>query len=153
MPEPNAAVVRRIVTQVWNRGELDLADHLVAPTYVHHGGLIPDLIQGPEAIKISAALYRIAFPGLSITVDRLVADGDMVELRWTARARGALPQGADRGSQRATLTGTTHSRLCQGQIVESWTTWDRDGVLRRLAIVSEMGSGTGLDMSQDRYDG
>jgi predicted SnoaL-like aldol condensation-catalyzing enzyme len=134
MAERNVAVVRRAVERIWNGGDLAAADSLFAPAYVNHGGLIPDLVCGPEAIKISVALYRTAFPGLSIAIDSLVADGDSVELRWTAHGTSRdLPLSAGLGSQSETLSGTTRSRLSDGQIVESWTTWDRQGVLRRLA--------------------
>ena len=60
----NAALVRRAVEEIWNRGQLDLADVLFAADYVNHAGLIPDLVRGPEAIKISVAFYRTAFPQL-----------------------------------------------------------------------------------------
>src|SRR5689334_19440358 len=83
--EQSAALVVRAIETIWNRGDLAAADALVAPGYVNHGGLIPDLIRGPEAIKFSVALYRLAFPGLRIAVEGLRADGETVVLRWTAR--------------------------------------------------------------------
>lgn len=58
----NEALVRRGIDAIWNRGELVVADELFGPDYVNHDGLIPDLVHGPEAIKISVALYRVAFP-------------------------------------------------------------------------------------------
>ncbi len=42
--EHNMGLVRRVVEDVWNRGDLALADVLFAPTYVNHGSLIPDLV-------------------------------------------------------------------------------------------------------------
>ena len=61
----NVALVRRVVEEIWNRGQLDLADVLFATGYSNHAGLIPDFVRGPEAIKISGAFYRIAFPPTS----------------------------------------------------------------------------------------
>ena len=84
--ERGTDVVRRAVEEIWNRGDLGLADVLFAPAYVNHGGLIPDLVRGPEAIKASVALYRTAFPGFHITVEALTAAGEMVDLEWAARA-------------------------------------------------------------------
>jgi predicted SnoaL-like aldol condensation-catalyzing enzyme len=135
--EDNAARVRRAVEEIWNAGNLDLADVLFAPTYVNHAGIIPDLVRGPEAIKLSVALYRTAFPGLHISIDELRADGDMVALRWTARSTppGMRIVGAPTG-RRGTLTGTTSGRLVGGKIVESWTDWDAAGVLGRLGVQS-----------------
>lgn len=128
--EHNAALVRRVVEEIWNAGNLDLADGLFAPGYVNHAGVIPDLVSGPEAIKFSVALYRTAFPKLHITVDELVAEEDAVELRWTA-CNAALPErSGPRTGQPESVTGTTLSRLADGQVMESWTSLDAAGVLR-----------------------
>jgi steroid delta-isomerase-like uncharacterized protein len=133
--EHNGATVRRAVEAIWNRGALDAADTLFAPDYVNHGGLIPDLVRGPEAIKVSAALYRAAFPDLQVTVDDLVADGETVVLRWTARGTSrSAPAGATAAQRRGEVTGVTRSRLIGGRIVESWTCWDRAGALARLGL-------------------
>jgi predicted SnoaL-like aldol condensation-catalyzing enzyme len=132
----NTALVRRAVKEILNQGDLDLADLLFAPTYINHGGLIPDLVHGPEAIKIGVCLYRTAFPGLHVTVEALVAEGETVALRWSASSAppSARPHVAG-AVQRETLTGTTFGRLAHGQIAESWTFWDRANVLKRLGVV------------------
>lgn len=150
----NATVVRRAVERIWNRGDLTLADHLFDPAYVNHGGLIPDLVHGPEAIKMSVALYRTAFPDLYITIDRLVSDGDMVDLDWEAHTSSvAQSLYAEHSGQEETLTGTTCSRLCNGQIVESWMTWDREGTLGRLAPETELRRNPGANVFCARPDG
>ncbi len=133
--EQNAGVVRRVIDEIWNGADLALADVLFAPGYVNHEGVIPDAVRGPEAIKISVALYRTAFPQLHVTVEDLVANGETVALRWTAR--GAPPTGRTReaaGDRGGALTGVTLSHLCGGQIVESWTSWDVLDALRRLGV-------------------
>jgi hypothetical protein len=134
--EPNGALVRRAIDEIWNQGVFDAADALFAPAYVNHGGLIPDLVRGPEAIKVSVALYRTAFPDLHVVVDTLVTDGETVVLRWTARN---APPGAWAGrvpaGQRGQVTGITRVRLVGGQIAESWTRWDRAGALVQLGIL------------------
>jgi len=131
--ERNAGVVRRVVEEIWNGGDLALADVLFAPDYVNHGGLIPGLVSGPEAIKISVALYGTAFPGFHITVEALIAVEEIVDLQWTAHpappdSRASLAPDSHRGM----LQGTLRGRLVADQIAESWTTWDRVDVLQRL---------------------
>src|ERR1700675_5211679 len=76
----NAALVQRVIDEIWNAGNVDLAEELFAPTYVNHGGLIPDLVRGPEGIKFSVAFYRAAFPALHVAVDDLAVDQDAVTL-------------------------------------------------------------------------
>ncbi len=121
----NAALVRRAVEEIWNRGQLDLADVLFATDYINHAGLIPDFVLGPEAIKISVAFYRIAFPTFQISIDALTAKRDAVLLRWTVHS----------GTAQGTLTGLLVSRCASGQIVESWAQWDQAGVLEQLGRI------------------
>jgi predicted SnoaL-like aldol condensation-catalyzing enzyme len=125
----SATLVQRVVDEIWNAGNLELADELFAPTYVNHGGLIPDLVQGPEGIKFSVAFYRAAFPGLRIAVDDLAVDTDGVILRWTAAGQAAGD------ATTGTLTGVTRSHVADGRVVESWTTWDAGLALERLGVV------------------
>jgi len=60
-----------------------VADEVFSPDYTNHGGLIPDLVRGPEAIKISVALYRIAFP----TFASLWPTSARIEGRWWSTGR------------------------------------------------------------------
>lgn len=141
LSEHNAAIVRRVVEEIWNRGDLDLADSLFAPSYVNHYGLISDLVLGSEAIKVSIALYRTAFPNLQITAHSLIAQGETVALRWTARNAGSDEQTAIAPSTtRGTLTGMTFCRLVGGKIAETWTSWDTAGVLRQLGVLPPEGA-------------
>jgi hypothetical protein len=133
--ERNSRLVRQAIDEIWNGGDLDLADRVFAPDYVNHGGLIPDLVRGPEAIKVSVALYRTAFPEFRVTVLDLLAEGQGVALRWVAQrtprqagVNGGQAQGPD------ALLGMTFGRLCGGQIVESWTCWERGGVVERVIM-------------------
>jgi len=120
----NEALVRRAIEAIWNRCELDVADELFAPGYVNHHGLIPDLVHGPEAIKMSVALYRLAFPDLHITVDELSTKGETVVLHWTAQRQSLDGRGGSTLTpNQILLTGITRSRLAGGQIMESWTEW------------------------------
>jgi hypothetical protein len=129
----NAALVRRAVVEIWNRGKLDLADVLFGAGYVNHAGLIPDFVHGPEAIKISVAFYRTAFPDLHITIDALTANRDAVLLRWTARS-SAPPAGPAAHATPGALAGIIVSRCAGGRIVESWAHWDQAGVIQRLGL-------------------
>jgi hypothetical protein len=131
------ALVRLAIEVIWNRGDLDAADELFAPGRVNRYGLNADLVLGPEAIKVSAALYRLAFPGLHVSVEEISTIEDTVVLRWTART-AADQVGSDAvASKPKSLTGITRSRIAAGKIVESWTEWDRMGVLRELGVPTE----------------
>jgi predicted SnoaL-like aldol condensation-catalyzing enzyme len=124
----NAQLVRRVLEEIWNGADLDLADRLFAPDYINHGGLIPDLVRGPEAIKISLVLCRTAFPQFRVAVLDLVAEGQTVALRWAAhrRATGGAASAAPDPTPDP-LFGMTFGRVRDGQIVESWTCWESAG--------------------------
>jgi predicted SnoaL-like aldol condensation-catalyzing enzyme len=136
LQERNASIVRRVVENIWNLGDLPMADRLFAAAYVNHGGLIPDLVHGPEAIKMSVALFRTAFPEFHITIEGITAEGDTVDMHWAADSGPptvpATAEDSDRGGR---LTGTTLSSLAAGKIVESWTDWDHVNALQRPEIV------------------
>jgi predicted SnoaL-like aldol condensation-catalyzing enzyme len=145
----NARLVRRVIEEIWNDGELDLADRLFAPDYVNHGGLIPDLIRGPEAIKLSVALYRTAFPQFRVVVLDLLAQGPLVALRWAAHGTAHRAAASDLEavpSASGPLLGMTFGRLKGGQIVESWTCWASSGAApARIAAASHERSRNGAN--------
>ena len=125
--ENDAALVRRVIDEIWNAGYIDLADELFSSDYVNHGGLIPDLVRGPEGIKFSVALYRAAFPDLHIRVDSLTSSRGTVRLAWTCTTSGVEATRA--------LTGKSRSLVAGGQIIESWTEWDSTGAMQALGVV------------------
>jgi hypothetical protein len=125
------ALIRRTVREIWNEGRIELADELFASNYVNHGGLIPDLVSGPEAIKISVVLYRRAFPRLHVSVDELRTSDGIVTLCWTAW--NSRPDDATQGNgvpaaPPGRLTGSTYIRCVDGKIAESWTTWNGESM-------------------------
>ena len=125
--ENDAALVRRVIDEIWNAGDIDLADELFSSDYINHGGVIPDLVRGPEGIKFSVALFRAAFPDLHIRVDSLTSSRGTVRLAWTGTA-GAV-------ELMQALTGTSRSLVAGGRIIESWTEWDSTGAMRILGIL------------------
>ncbi len=85
-PEDNKLLIRRLFEDVINTGDVDRADDLVAPDFVEHN---PAPGQGPglEGFKQVVAMLRSAFPDLIITINELIAEGDLVSVRLTARQK------------------------------------------------------------------
>jgi SnoaL-like polyketide cyclase len=61
--EENKALVQRLLTEVWSKGNLNLIDELIAPDYVLHDPTHPGL-RGRAGIRESIIMYRGAFPDL-----------------------------------------------------------------------------------------
>ncbi|MBM4437851.1 MAG: ester cyclase [Actinobacteria bacterium] len=124
----NKAVVRRLLNEVYNQGNLIVANDLVDPGHPDAG-----LGPGPDNFKNHARRLRSAFPDLHLTIADQLVDGDRVATRWTARGthlgsyRGIAPTG-----EVVSWTGITVHRVAGGRIVETWHSPDRLGLLRAL---------------------
>lgn len=138
MSEQNKKLVRRLIEEVWNRGNFAVADELVASDYVGHTQ--PDETYGPEGYKQFFATLREAFPDLQFTVEDQIAEGDRVVTRWTARGthQGEF-QGIPPTGKQASVTGITVKRLANGKLVEGWTNADMLGLLQQLEAVPAPG--------------
>jgi steroid delta-isomerase-like uncharacterized protein len=140
MSEQNKAMVHRLFEELWNKGNLPVADELIAPTYTHHDASTPDVGRGPESEKKRVTLYRTAFPELRLTVEAVIAEGESVVARWSCRGahRGDLSGIAPTGKQ-FVISGVTVVRFTDGKIVEGWINWDALGLMQQLGVVPELG--------------
>ena len=138
MPEQNKTVVRRLFDELWNKGNLLVADELIAPAYLHNDPSSPDFGKGPEGEKKRVNLYRSALHDLRLTIEDLLADGDTVVARWSCRGvhKGELNGIAPTGKQIA-ITGVTICRFANGKIVEGFVNWDALGLMQQLGAVHE----------------
>lgn len=126
VPTDQHRLIHQAIRDIWNAGLVEAADDLFARYYVNHGGLITDLVAGPEAIKISVVVLRMAFPGLHVTVGDLRTEGESTTIHWTAENRRleASPAPVGASAARGQVTGVTRVRWAHGEIAESWTSWD-----------------------------
>ena len=139
MSENNKAVVRRLIEEVWNKGNLPLADELFTPNYEHRDASTPDFGRGPEGEKKRATLYRTAFPDLRLTVEDIIAEGETVVTRWSCRGthKGDLRGIAPTGKQ-INISGVTITRLEKGKLAEGFVSWDALGLMQQLGVVPEL---------------
>src|SRR5207302_8436558 len=142
MSENSKAIVRRLIEEVWNKGNLSLVDEFFAPNYSHHDPSTPDLGRGPESEKKRATLYRTAFPDLRLTIEDIIAEGETVTSRWSCRGthRGDLSGIGPTGNQ-INISGVTVARLSNGKMVERGVNWDALGPMQRRGGVPEVASG------------
>ncbi len=134
--ERNEAVVRRVIEEIWNQGNLDLAHEVLAADYVEHYPGEGEIL-GPEGFKECVVYWRTAFANLEFTIEDLLADGDRVTVRWTARGvhggdlKGIAPTGTH-----VTFTGTTTYRLADGKVHETWWHWDDVGLIQQIGAMA-----------------
>jgi steroid delta-isomerase-like uncharacterized protein len=143
-PDDLAAASRRLLEEVFNTGNVALADELIAADAVTHDPSLPEALRslrGPEAMKQTVATYRTAFPDVHMTADDAVREGDTVVLRWHAEGthRGELTGLAPTGG-RVTVTGISIDQWKDGKIVETWVEWDNLGLARQIGAAPPEGS-------------
>lgn len=115
-----------------NPGDLDRADELVAADFVEHNPT-PGQVPGLAGFKQVVSMLRAAFPDLRITTDELVAEGDKVSVRLTARGTHQGPfQGIPPTGNRVAWEGISMLRVADGQVVERWFHADVLGLRRQL---------------------
>jgi steroid delta-isomerase-like uncharacterized protein len=134
MREHNIEVVRSWIAEGWNKGDLAVADDLLAEEFVLHDPVASREIVGRDAERALIAGLRQAIPDLVFTIDDLVVDGDNVTIRWIAEGThgGELLGFASTGRALA-IRGVDMYRLRDGRIAESWTFWDLPGMLRTVS--------------------
>ena len=137
--EENKAKQHRIFEEVINKGNMAVADELVAPNYIYHGPVGMEFT-GPEGLKQLISMFRNAFPDLHVTVEDTVAEGDRVVSRFTARGthKGDLTGIAPTGKQ-VTQAGIVIARWVDGKEVEAWESLDMLGMMQQLGVVPSMG--------------
>lgn len=130
----NKAVIRKWLNELWNEGRVELVDELFAPEYVRHAGDPP--LRGPEGVRKLRGEYATAFSELRFTEDDLVAEGDRVAIRWTAKAKHTGPfMGVPATGKTGTVVGMDFFRLVDGRIVESWPCFDALGMMKQLGVI------------------
>jgi ketosteroid isomerase-like protein len=111
----NKAVVRAYYAMI-GRADLERMDRVLAEDYVDHAH--PEL-DGPRAVAEAKRRFLAANPGARITVDTLVAEGDLVSARTTVRRT--------RDGEALVASGMAFFRVNDGKIVEQWSCYPRKG--------------------------
>ena len=134
MSEQNKATVRRVIEEGFGKGNVDFFDEVLAEDYVGYGGA-PEPLRGPEAVKQFVLMYRSAFPDMETRVDDIVAEGDTVACRWSARGthQGDLFGVSPTGKQ-VTVWGCSFSRFSGGKVVEDWDAFDTGALMQQLGV-------------------
>ncbi|MEZ4658224.1 MAG: ester cyclase [Caldilineaceae bacterium] len=132
MSTPNKMLLQRFFQAIYNQGDLDVADEIVAANYINHNP-VPGEAPGREGLKAFVAHLRRAFGDLHIAIEDQVADEDKVVTRFTISGAHADEfAGIPTTGKRATVTAIGIHRIANGQIQESWLNWDALGLMQQL---------------------
>jgi steroid delta-isomerase-like uncharacterized protein len=132
--EENKTRQRRVFEEVFNKGNLAIIPEFIAPDYVYRSPLGMEA-KGPEGFKQMVTRVRTAFPDLHITIEDMVAEGDMVAIRYTMRGTfkgeymGIAPTG-----KKMELPNAGFARFRGGKQVDVWPYLDSLTYYQQLGI-------------------
>jgi len=133
--QDNKAVARRYL-ELFNKGELDRLDEVVALDLVDHYAA-PGQAHGLEGLKQALSGIRSAFPDIYVTIDDLIAEGDTVVVRCIGRGtHRAEFMGVGPTGKEVTLPLIAIYRIASGKITERWNLSDVFGLLQQLRAIA-----------------
>ena len=127
----NKELVRRFYKEVYVDWNMALADEVVSPRFTSHDW--PPGDTGPQAFRGYYAAIRSAVPDARYEVDDLIAECDMVVVRWRLLGthkgafRGLAPTGRP-----IVLKGIAIYRVEGRKLMERWVVSDVYGLLEEL---------------------
>ena len=114
----NKALMRRLYDEMWNTG---------------NPAVTKEMFANPGGVEKFVSQFLPSFPDLQHTVEGMIAEGDQVAVRFSARGThtGAWLRFAP--TRRAIYyTGVTVARISSDKIVEHQTWWDKAALIEQL---------------------
>jgi|SRR5882724_2122765 len=119
--------------EVWNQKNSGFISEMMDSSTV--GMTESGEFKGPDGLR--AALYEPfirAFPDVHVTVDRIIAEGDEVAVRWTAVATHLGPlMSLSASGKRIRFSGMSWIRFKSERIAEGYDSYNMQGLLDHLA--------------------
>jgi steroid delta-isomerase-like uncharacterized protein len=135
MSEKNEAVARRLMDEVWNKGDLKLIDQLLTSDHMNNDPMNPG--RGPEVLREVVQKYRTAFPDCRFDIDEMFSAGDKVVARWRYSGTHRKPlEGIPPTGRRVKGSGIAIHRFLGDRIQESYVNWDALGMMQQLGVVT-----------------
>jgi len=140
--EQNKALMRQMVEEVFNRGNISLIDQFLAPDFVEHEELPPGIPAGSEGVKQLTTMFRGAFPDFKATIDDMIAEGDKVVIRqtWSGTHKGEF-MGIPPTGKSVAFGVIDIVRMAGGKGVEHWGQMDSMGMMQQLGVMPAPGEG------------
>lgn len=139
--ELNKSLARRVYDEGLNRGIFtvpytdDFIGHAGNGTFTREAGLA------------EAKGWRQAFPDLKMIIDLILAEKDLVSVRWTATGTNTgTGNGLPATGKSVKVTGQATFRFVDGKIAEEWASGDTLGIMKQLGLLPQ-GSGPTLKRS------
>jgi uncharacterized protein YbjT (DUF2867 family)/predicted ester cyclase len=158
-PEINMEELRMKIIRLYdqlNRNNMDVLYEVMDPHFTAHGetmGLDPNDKDHLAAVARGIQWAKWVFPDLYVSVDEVIAEGNMVvaRLRW----RGTVSQevyGVPPNGQTIEWTGIAINRFEDGKIAERWFNSDELGMMRGMGLLPPMDGGAPAEAGEEQAE-
>jgi steroid delta-isomerase-like uncharacterized protein len=136
------AVFNRWFSQAWNSGHYSVAYEVIDPRMRVHGAGGQPVEMGPDGLIGLISTWRSAFPDGQMSVDGLVAEGDLVAalLTWRGTQRGDF-YGIPASRKRVACTSIGIDRVQGGIVRDGWGELDMVGLMQTVGALPLVGPG------------
>jgi predicted ester cyclase len=127
------AIIRRVVNEAFNTGDLAVIEHVADSDLCVHYPQADIPLCGLEEVTRAFSRSRAAFPDAYFMIEESIAAGDCVVNRWTGRAtHTGTFWGIEPTGRLMTWRGVTIYHLVAGKIAEIWIHADALSLLQQL---------------------
>ena len=138
--ETHKAMIRRFVEDVKNKRQLEQLGEIFQADYQEHNATVGSFGAGIEGYKRFLNHLFTAFPEDSVTIDEILAEGDLVSYRGTETGtHRAEFLGIPATGKSATWTEIQFFRFREGKVVEHWVDVDLFSWFQQLGVIPLMG--------------
>jgi len=134
--EQNKALVRQLIEEILNRGNISLVDELFAPDFVEREELPPGMPRDREGFAMLIPMMFNAFPDFKATIEDMIAEGDKVVLRmtWRGTQKGEW-MGMPPSGKSMSIGVIDIFRIVGGKFVEHWGLTDSMAMMQQLGAM------------------
>jgi predicted ester cyclase len=135
MSEENKRITRGVLEQLFERGNLEVADDLIHPEFVNHEAP-PDNPQGPEGLKETLSWLRGIWGPMRTEIEDEICEDDKVVARVRVHGHhvgeflGKPPTGKEYAVEQIHIW-----RLEDGRVIEHWSVRDDLGQALQLGLI------------------
>ena len=132
--EANKKLIRDFLAS-WNQRDMAAMARHWSPNMIHH---TRTATYGPAEVYALMAGFMEAFPDLEFQIDNMLAEGELVSTRMTARATHKKEfMGIPATGRQITCSVMGLVRIVDGKIVEHWNIMDELFLMQQLGLVPE----------------
>jgi steroid delta-isomerase-like uncharacterized protein len=132
----NEWIIRQYFEEVWNKGNVDLLDKMIAPGYLNHSSSVANPIPGPDGLKPIIIAMRQAFPDLHYEIEDIIISPENVVARVVVSGThngdffGIAPT-----NKKIRVNQINIERIIDGRITEHWRLTDELLLMKQLELI------------------